>query len=118
MAPDGAVGALVALCSNSALAYAWCKVCFIAWDATLDAAGEKVLQYSRWPAVLRLLLHALYPSYFVYSSTKRLSGPDGPRDASAVRRWTLILSAASVAVGLLGLRDGGRERNTKRSQPS
>ena len=102
-----AVGAsLVAACSDSALAYAWCKVCFYAWDETLLTAGEKVLRYSRWPAALRLLLHALYPTYFVYASAKRLSGPEGPRRPVESRRWLLLLGVASVAVGLLGVRDG------------
>jgi len=97
---------LVAACSDSALAYAWCKVCFYAWDETLLTAGEKVLRYSSWPAALRLLLHALYPTYFVYASAKRLSGPEGPRRPAESRRWLLLLSVASVAVGLLGVRDG------------
>ena len=45
--------------ADAALAYAWCKVCFIAWDATLDAAGERILGYSRWPEAMRLWLHSL-----------------------------------------------------------
>ena len=104
------VNLLAATCSNSALAYAWCKVCFIAWDETLDLAGEKLLRYSRWPEALRLLLHALYPGYFVYASMKRLSGPEGPRDPAEVRKWALLLSLACTAVGLLGLRDGRAAR--------
>ena len=83
--------------SDVALAYAWCKVCFTAWDATLDIAGERLLRYSRWPEALRLLLHALYPSYFVYSSMKRISGPEGPSRADATSRWQLLLSAACIA---------------------
>ena len=102
--------AIVSAASNVALAYAWCKVCFDAWDATLDLAGEKLLRYSLWPLALRRLLHALYPAYFVYSSAKRLSGPEGPRDAAAVSRWMLLLSLACAAVGLRGLREGRAAR--------
>ena len=101
-----ATRALASTVTNVALAYAGCKVCFDAWDATLDLAGEKLLRYSRWPLALRLLLHALYPAYFVYSSAKRLSGPEGPRDPAEVRRWALLLGLACAAVGVRGLRDG------------
>lgn len=101
-----AATALVTASSNVALAYAWSKVCFYAWDATLDEFGEKLLRYSKWPEALRLLLHALYPGYFVYAGMKRLSGPEGPRDPAQVQRWTLLLSIACAALGLRGLRDG------------
>ena len=101
---------VLSACTDASLAYAWCKVCFVAWDATLDIAGEKLLRYSRWPAALRYLLHALYPAYFVYSSMKRLSGPEGPKSALDVKRWQIVLSAACAAVSLLGMRDGLRAR--------
>ena len=107
-----AATALVAASSNAALAYAWCKVCFYAWDATLDELGEKLLRYSKWPPSLRLLLHAIYPGYFIYSGMKRLSGPEGPRDRADVRRWTMLMSIACVALGLRGLRDGRAARRT------
>ena len=115
MAPDDALIAqlgrsLVAQCSDAALAYAWCKVCFSAWDETLNAAGERILRYSRWPSFLRLLLHSLYPAYFVYSGMKRLSGPEGPRQPAEVKRWALLLSVACTAVGVLGLHHGRAER--------
>ena len=97
-------------CSNAALAYAWCKVCFVAWDETLDMAGEKILGYSRWPEPLRLLLHALYPAYFVYSSTRRISGPDGPRKKRDIKQWITLLTAACVAVAVLGLKQGRAQR--------
>ena len=103
--------ALVSAAQNVALAYAWCKVCFDAWDATLDAAGEQLLRYSRWPQALRLLLHALYPAYFVYASAKRLSGPEGPRDPAELPRWMMLLSVACTAVGVLGLRHGRTARS-------
>ena len=96
--------------SDAALAYAWCKVCFTAWDATLDAAGEKILKYSRWPEALRCALQALYPAYFVYSGMKKLSGPEGPQRPADVRRWTLLLSLVSALVALLGLRAGQSAR--------
>ena len=99
----------VSTASDAALAYAWCKVCFIAWDATLDAAGERILHYSRWPDFLRLLLHALYPSYFVYSSMKRLSGPEGAQPGK-VRHWALLVSVACTLVGIKGLKDGARSK--------
>ena len=103
--------ALVNASSNAALAYAWMKVCFIAWDAALDELGEKLLRYSKWPEALRLLLAALYPGYFIYSGVKRLSGPEGPRDPADARRWTMLLTIAAVALGLRGLRDGRAARS-------
>ena len=96
--------------TDVALAYAWCKVCFTSWDATLDLAGEKVLGYSRWPEALRLLLHALYPGYFVYSSMKRLSGPEGPSRPSEAIRWQFLLTVACIALGALGTRAGQQAR--------
>ena len=102
--------ALATLCSDAALSYAWCKVCFTAWDATLDTAGEQILRYSRWPTWLRSLLHALYPAYFVYSSMKKLSGPEGPKQPAEVQKWALLLSLACAALGLRGLRDGRAAR--------
>ena len=63
------------LLSDAALAYAWCKVCFTAWDETLDAAGERILSYSRYRAHFGArFLHAIYPAYFVYASMKKLNG--------------------------------------------
>ena len=96
--------------SDVALAYAWGKVCFTTWDFALDVAGERLLRYSRWPEALRLLLHALYPSYFVYGSMKRLSGPEGPSRSADSGRWRALLSVACVAVGILGMRAGQKER--------
>ena len=55
MSDNRTARALVSTCSQAALAYAWCKVCFTAWDATLEAAGENVLKYSKWPSALRSL---------------------------------------------------------------
>ena len=115
MADASAAGrAIVATCSDAALAYAWCKVCFTAWDACLDSAGEKILRYSQWPSFLRSLLAAVYPAYFVYSSTKRLSGPDGPSRPTELRRWVLLLSLCCSAAGILGLKHGRalRDRST------
>ena len=105
---------LSASAADSALAYSWCKVCFTAWDATLDAAGERILGYSRWPESLRLLLHALYPAYFVYSSMKRISGPEGAQKKRDVKQWATLLSAACVAVGVLGLQHGKSARQAAR----
>ena len=81
-------------------------MCFDAWDRTLDLAGEQLLRYSKWPHALRLLLHAIYPAYFVYSASKRLNGPEGARAPAELRRWTLLLGLACVAVGIRGVRDG------------
>ena len=103
--------------SDAALAYAWGKVCFTTWDYTLDAAGERLLGYSRWPEVCRLLLHVLYPAYFVYGSMKRLSGPEGPSRPADVNRWRLLLSAACVAIGILGMRAGQQERRRSLAPP-
>ena len=108
-----AVRELAARVSDAALAYAWCKVCFTAWDATLEAAGEKILAYSRWPASLTRLLHALYPAYFVYSSMKRLSGPEGPAARADVGRWASVLTVACVAAGAQAMRAGEAQRRAK-----
>ena len=96
--------------SDAALAYAWCKVCFTAWDTTLDLAGERLLQYSKWPALLRALLHALYPAYFVYAGAAKLTGPDGPPRARDARRFALLLGAACAAAALYGSKSGASAR--------
>ena len=88
------------LLSDAALAYAWCKVCFTAWDETLDAAGERILRYSRWPSILRALLHAIYPAYFVYASMKKLNGPE--ESLKQPQKWALLLAIACAAAGLVG----------------
>ena len=95
----------------AALAYAWCKVCFYAWDETLEAVGERVLGYSRWPAVLRALLHALYPAYFVYSGAAKLKGPDGPGSPSTRSGFLALLSVACAAAAIHGQRSGEAARS-------
>ena len=101
---------LLAKLQAAALAYAWCKVCFSAWDETLEAAGERVLGYSRWPAILRALLHAVYPAYFVYSGAAKLSGVDGlPTDALR-SRFLALLSMACAVAAFQGARAGNSAR--------
>ena len=104
--------------SDAALAYSWGKVCFTTWDYTLEAAGERLLGYSRWPEALRLLLHSLYPTYFVYGSMKRLSGPEGPSRPTDANRWRGLLAVACVAVGILGMRAGQQQRRAERRRPA
>ena len=99
--------------SDAALAYSWGKVCFTTWDYTLEAAGERLLGYSRWPEALRLLLHSLYPTYFVYGSMKRLSGPEGPSHPADSNRWRSLLVVACVALGVLGMRAGQQQRGAR-----
>ena len=97
---------ILAKLQAAALAYAWCKVCFQAWDETLELAGERLLAYSRWPALLRALLHALYPAYFVYSGAAKLSGTDGPPTANARSGFLTLLSVACALAALKGQRAG------------
>jgi hypothetical protein len=100
--------------ADLALGYAWGKVCFTSWDATLDHLGERLCRYSRWPEALRLLLHTLYPCYFVYNSMKRLSGPEGPVKPAHSARWRALLAVACVGVSVLAMRAGARERSRQR----
>jgi hypothetical protein len=94
----------------AALAYAWCKVCFTAWDETLEAAGERVLGYSKWPILLRALLHAIYPAYFVYSGAAKLSGPDSPMTTALRSRFLALLSVACALAAMQGARAGRAAR--------
>jgi len=94
----------------AALAYAWCKVCFTAWDETLEAAGERVLGYSKWPILLRALLHAIYPAYFVYSGAAKLSGPDSPMTTALRSRFLALLSVACALAAMQGARAGRSAR--------
>ena len=107
---SGAPHALVQAASDAALSYAWCKVCFVAWDETLEAAGERILRYSHWPESLKALLAALYPAYFVFSGVKRLHGPHGPAQSHAARRFTLVLAVACAVAAHLGRRSGRTAR--------
>jgi hypothetical protein len=100
--------------SAVALAYAWCKVCFTAWDATLDYAGEQLLGYSRWPPGLRAALQALYPAYFVFTGAQRLRGPDGPARGRDARRFAMLLCVACATAAVLGNRSGARNRANMR----
>ena len=104
--------------SDGALAYAWFSVCSTAWDACLDAFGERLLKYSRWPNLLRALLHALYPAYFVYSGAAKLAGPDGPPKRRDARRCTLLLGIACLAAALIGSANGGKAKRAAQDKQS
>ena len=110
MSQPSAAGAVLAKATShvkdAALAYAWCKVCFHAWDETLEIAGERLLGYSKWPALLRALLHALYPAYFVYTGAAKLCGPETP--APLRSRFFALLSLACAAAALRGQRAATR----------
>ena len=74
-ASGAAAAVLTALGSKlscAALTYAWGKVCFSAWDSTLELGGERVLHYSQWPEALRGAFAALYPAYFVFAGAQKL----------------------------------------------
>ena len=104
--------ALTSKAAAAAIAYAYCKVCFQAWDVMLDAAGENILGYTRWPANLKRLLHAVYPAYFVYSSIKRLSGPEGPVQATDVNKWKALCTAACIVAGVQASSAGSAVRHS------
>lgn len=128
--PDEARGAAAALAAvvlrllhpstvqDVALAHAWYSVCASSWDSMLDAAGERILRYSRWPAALRRLLHALYPALFVYKAITKLSGPDGPSAIHERRRWLALVYVACGVVGVLGVRSGTSARASAVRQAS
>ena len=101
--------ALAAYPLECVLAYAWGKVCFSTWDSCL-ASVAKVCAWDNWPPALQQLLHALYPAYFVYASSRRLAGPEGPAQRSDVPKFMSILLAAAVAVAIKGARDGSAAR--------
>ena len=93
------------------LAYAWVRVCDSSWNSTLEIARQ-LTGFERWPAWLRQALFAMYPAYFVYSSSKRLAGPDSATIADS-HRYFLLLSAAAVLLGIRGARAGYAERGAK-----
>ena len=93
---------------DAVLAYVWGRVCFNAWDDTL-ARLAALTRFESWPPWLCSLLHVLWPAYFVYTSTKRLTGRDAPPQPTR-RRAILMLALACIVLGVRGARAGFRER--------
>lgn len=89
--------------------YAWCRVCFNSWDETL-AHLARLLRYDFWPPELRGLLHAIYPAYFIYSSTFKLMGPEGAPRSADRRRLLLLMASVCALLGSSGVRRGERAR--------
>ncbi|KAL3895164.1 MAG: hypothetical protein SGPRY_013590 [Prymnesium sp.] len=87
-----------------ALLYAWGKVCFSAWDTVLEHLAS-LTAWDAWPPAARMLLHALYPAYFIYASARRITGPEESQ-AGDRSKYVATLLIAAMAVALKGRRDG------------
>ena len=106
----GGGGGAAQLLADAVLAYAWGKVCFSTWDDCL-AHGAAAIRWNAWPRWLRDVLHALYPAYFIFSSAKRLTGPEASRASSGT---LALLAAAAALCTLRGAREGTLQRRMNR----
>ena len=92
---------------RAALSFAWGTVCFSSWDDCLAQVALLSL-WDRWPPWLRSVLHALYPAYFVYATSKRLASPEGPPTRS--RQYLLLCALACALAAVRGTRAGQASR--------
>lgn len=109
MSAHDAVKQGAVIIQRTALAYAWGTVCFSSWDDCL-AQVALLSFWDLWPTWLRCVLHALYPAYFVYASSNRLAGPEGPTNPANSRRYLLLCAVACAIAAVRGTSAGKASR--------